>query len=463
MKRLNNYIRAVCQKIKNKDLRKSTYRELKTHYLMKLEKIMKDKKLNKNEAIEVILKSAGNPKKIGAKINLANTPWFFRYPYIMLSLVSSSILFITVILMTSYIMHQRFFPKLISFLSSSESFYSLIIKDLEAIEKAPIFKPHSRERNAHIFLSKKFKNQGEGKNFLNDINAFSAKHQILKIDQNSFSKVLQDPDLMKIDTSWAQEIYSFDHWNYFEDEVIKRNIKRVSGGDSIEKISFIASYSIPELFTFLKWSAIYSLQMLEKRRPEEGAKFFRHAVNLVNSTGSNIGQNIAVIGLKFESKFLEVNQIDSKRTTVELADTYKRVSWGWISLVNEISIDSSKISALKKYMKPEFGFCSAITEYPMGLSLMSSFFSNPWPFELNLEKEIKENLTFQEAALEECGLKVLKPLLRPDKREATWSKKSGIGNSSFVAVPYVRQLLAYHLFLTAKPRYTSLYDNLVVK
>ena len=151
-KKIVRYLEKMSKKIRNKAARERAREEIYGHILDQMEDYQQQGKTYA-ESVEITLRQATSPQKLGRKLNLAHRPWLFRYPLIAATVQLSGISALLLIIVSHYVMSEGLRPSVVS-LEKGDAFYERFQQDLEIIG-ASSYKEYSRKRNAHGFLIEK--------------------------------------------------------------------------------------------------------------------------------------------------------------------------------------------------------------------------------------------------------------------------------------------------------------------
>ena len=208
---------------------------------------------------------------------------------------------------THHYMEELFIPKMEKMYSDMDATEKYrFINDLKTLEQNPPFLVTEKNNNAVTFLNQYVGWQGneveDPKSHQEDLveTLFEKAQQKAKAEghEKTYLELSSFEEFEKIDISWMNELKHFDHWDFFQDQVIQDKLAQTKDTNFLQKIEFISSYPIPNFSIFYKYAQLRFL----KEVGEDSKRAFEnldHSLKLVYSNNSLISSMVAANGLRF--------------------------------------------------------------------------------------------------------------------------------------------------------------------
>ncbi len=459
-KKIEGYLNKMCKQISNKDVRSSSYEEIKDHLLDKIEDLVNQGQTY-TEAENYVLKMATNPRSLGKKLNLSHRPFILRYPLILFSTLSFGLSLTLLIIASNYLVEKHLKPVLHSKIEE-EKFKKRFESDLILLSKYENITTRNNNGHNHIRKYVSF-NSDSLPNDLIEINKEFPGwlHNIERMQLLGNSNILKQKNL-----NWISQLKEYDHWNYFSENKIKQSFQSASHKTSIDKIGVVASYEVPNLNSFRRYVVLHSIQLINKNKKQEAELIINHAIKLLKSTRTLIGYASATSLLKIRNRLIDNFKLNWQKHSKAYIRAVKRVPWGWTTVFSRSFSDINELNNWKAYMKPHLGMCAGVSEHPMGISGMSDFLYQKVWFESDHRKIIDQSKKITSSILLTCDLKELLPLLAEQKKyprllDRSFWKKFVVDDFDFpinpAAIPFVRRIAAVYLTNVAVPMYSGVY------
>jgi hypothetical protein len=358
------------------------------------------------------------------------------------------------------------------------SYFPRILTDLKTVSENPPFPQNALNNNAEKFISRYVSWEGDGLSPLTSdshtaLKELFKKYPEWKTDSKKFKALYADSKLMEIDATWIDQLKNYSHWDFSSHQSIIDDLKRVPDSSGIARIGIFANLPIPNYSEFRQWAIVYTLQKSQKGRTIEGLEAFRKMAQLSHSSGTLVGNMIAVAMLNDEhvlSENIELN--DWELVPKKKIEAYKRVSWAWPGLVRTTWFHSFP-KEFEPYLKPETGACAAAWVYSGGLTAFQDFLEDKIVFEKDFSKNLEYSREFQKFLLSTCNMKNYEGFVSRTPAGANpivgrgynsyFMMDSGKVNNSialnWIRIPYVRQMIGLNLITISIPNYLKLYDQ----
>lgn len=272
-----------------------------------------------------------------------------------------------------------------------------------------------------------------------------------------FKKLADDPRLQSIDTSWMDNLTSYDYWDYGYNEEVKNQIADLSIQNSVKKIERFTDLYSPDYFILSSWMAVHQIKLHQEQRHFEAFRTNRHLANLIHTTGiSRASGTYVAIVLDREKMFVErLGVSDWETFPDEVIAAYKRLTRsGWNS-ITQLGWMENLSDEILSYMSPENGVCGSATEMiiysPTGLY----DYLAPQAFaEFNSLIYFVRAANLQDDLLNRCGVKSITPLMNT----AVYS------NQNYEPSPgafyyFARKVAGMYLLAELSEDNTKLYDE----
>jgi hypothetical protein len=472
---IKKYLDQMCREISNKTARKNARLEIENHLLDQVEALH----LPEDEAVRRVLKEATPPAKLGTKLNLAHRPFMLRYPRTFAYSSLTIMAMLTVIIMSHILVKDFFLPQLKA--NFEPAFETKFQEDLEIIASTELLKASTRLKNAYPFVMAKvgFENQ-ELRAHHEKIEKLMRKWNVeeKRVGKDSpwkqkhlIDRLMKHKLFKSLDNSWVDDLTQYDHLNYFsstENEPIFRN---ATGRSGIKRIYAISGYKLPD-FTVMRKSITFRIyEKIQEGKQAEARKILLHSFGLFQSSHSLVGSSIAANLLSTHEKLrtmysLKWNEIP-KRTRL----AYRRIGWGWSSVMNSSVSDPDSFAKWKKFAVPEMGVCAGVTESQGANALYADFFEEKAPLETDLGDLVSKSKAILSSMNRICGLTEFSRLLDSEliEKDSFFDQEylQGFyhGPHNLLSqipinpsrIPYVRRMFGMFLMTVAMPRFHSVY------
>ncbi len=479
-RKIKTYLKVTVKRINNPAKRKSAYIELRSHILDLVDKKIAEG-LSAKDATHQTLLELPEPNKFGRKLNRASYPWYWRYPVITLSLISTASLMLSIIVGSHLFVTYYLKPKLQEHVIPSQTVVKNMIRDFETLDKINLFPPNKRTKNAAFYLNKYIggvDRVGDKNSELEVAKSILQKYIGWESDKKILTSLLSDEKLSRIETSWLENLRSYDYVDFSELPEIQARMKLLKNSNSIEKISTWASMPILEVSSLQTWLTVYALKQHGRDNVQNALHLTSHVAGLVQSNGLLVDHLIAVSILKKQHLLAKSLNVDWQSVPIDILDAYKRVSWAWPRIINQSYHEGQIPKEFEKYAKRELGLCSGVSEYSMGFQGMSDFLLPSAPFETNFREELVAAKSLAQQLLKNCD--------RHDHfknfLEETPAGKNGFWDKEMIGVwsmddsipllrylpnpsrlPYIRRVVIYYLMNIGIPSYIKPYEDLIAK
>lgn len=357
-----------------------------------------------------------------------------------------------------------------------------ILSDLEMLDQNPIFPELRTHNNAEFLISKYVIFDGYERNISrnNQYDAMSKIHVDYGNWRNNtltLEKIQADESLMTLDTSWLEELHAYDHWNFSSNKRVKESMALVPNVNSMARTEIFTQLPVPKYDMMRSWALIHFLQMQKSGHGSQGIKTYRKVTELINTTGTLIGNITAANMLKDE--YVLVSKFDIKNWTTRPyyhIDTYIRVSWAWVGLLRLPMFDRLPKKFLR-FVKPQNGVCASSWETLATYSIYLDFFQPRTYFESDFSKNVKFTTDLYRDVQAQCNLESYSPFLKRSPASLSpmtnsYNIDASIYNlhtntdynysveDNWVYLPYLRRLVGLVTFANADPiDYVTPYRN----
>lgn len=363
-------------------------------------------------------------------------------------------------------------------------FEKSVLEDLEYLQKQPVFAETTFKNNAHSLLRNKVPMVGRSNSHNSDFidkhfqffNKFSklgvasadlTREKLLELRENYIQHMGSTAELQ-----WMEDLVSFDHWSYLEDEEYEKYLQQVPGESALNRIAIAAHLPLPD-FSFLRNLAlIYFVDKIQSGSPDQAFRVLRQVAFLEQTSGSLPGQMSGVSLLKAERTLASVFEISSQKLIDEKQiAAYRRLVWAWVGVLF-YTRSAEQLNIYKPFMKSSLGVCSAVYEMPASYLGLKSFLEKRWPLEMQLQPQAQQTEKILSDLHERCGTQPLKVFLTPPSEDAWYlvekvfdserdlanaEKRSKYFNSA--KVPYLRQIYGMELEMIIAPDYFRQYEQ----
>lgn len=342
-----------------------------------------------------------------------------------------------------------------------------ILSDLEDINSHPIFPAWTSNNNAEYLISKYVSFSG----FEKLIRQNPRYDALKKIDKyypdwrrspSTIEAMMKDHELMTINTEWVSSLQKFDYWNFSTNTQIKEALAVVPNVSAMTRMEIFSQLPIPNYNVLRNWALVNFLQQTKKGHPIAGLKNYRKVAELINTSGTLIGNITAASMLKEEYVLVSKFHIQNWKTQpFYYIDTYTRVSWAWIGLLKLPMFDRLPQKFLR-FAKPETGACAGSWETVSNYSAYLDFFQPQVVFESDFSKNVKFTSDLYKSLQTQCNLQSYGPFLSRSPASidytASYRMDASIYNvqkgtdynysiqDNWLYWPYVRRLVGFFSF-----------------
>lgn len=352
------------------------------------------------------------------------------------------------------------------------------IADLKAIDANPPFPNWSRERNAEPFLSLWVSWEGKDIEKQNTPTHQALREMFEKYpkafnDEAQFLALAEDPLVKKIDTRWMDNLLNFDHWRMTSYPKVQEQLREVKNLNSIARIGVMITLPIPNFMELRQFALVHLIKKHKQGKALEGLTVFRKVAELSHTTGSLVGEMVAVAILKAEITWVTLTKayewpiVDPDRV-----NAFQRVSWTWAGYLTAPWLAGFP-RELEPFLKPQTGLCGAVGESNTGVHGLSDFLEPQFPFEMDFSDSLAKSRKLSSKTQEICGLQDFSPLM--DRAPAAANpliSKDSPGLYTLVSgeerpgmffnparIPYARRTVAVMLMTIARPSYMKFYSE----
>jgi hypothetical protein len=354
-----------------------------------------------------------------------------------------------------------------------------ILADLALLQSKPVFPESPRLKNAEPLLSRHIQWGGLPRLENKDRDALDSlykKYPQWRTDGEQQKKLMHDPALKGIDTSWLEDLHSFDHWNLTTRPEVKVRLDRASSLNGLGRIGLFAALPLPEYMELRSLAYLRFFQLYVQGRGAEGLKTMFKVAELCHSSGTLVGQMVAAQMLKGERDFASAYGLGSVPVAGgSSVEAYRRLSWAWVGIAMAWPF-SKALDEFQPYMSRGNGACTAAWEQPAGFLAMQDFFGSHWPLETDFSSELARSHALQVRLLETCSGQAFLGFLAPtpdganawamrgvDRRDvASYDPETDAQAVTLVnlsKIPYLRRLAGMWLMTLARPNYMNLYEK----
>lgn len=351
------------------------------------------------------------------------------------------------------------YKKIVASADQVNDYQNEILSDLSLLETTPIFKPITFSSDATPYLEKFV--PWNRQSTVSETSFTISQEQLDRHSQinskEDLEKLFSDSDLIKVDTSWLDEIMKYDHLTISAYPGVKEKLDKMVNADSLGRINLYAELPAPQFKYIAIAGLIRFYQLRQINETEKGFNLIRHLASLFNSVPSVLGPLYAVRLLSLEENLMQLSNfqnwqfIDSKRLIA-----YKSVSWVWPSLINQIYWGKKFNPEIEKYIKPENGVCAVAGEKALGLGFYD-YLEPRFAFESDFSNEINKSRLITKKLFELCHMNDYQFLLTPAKNEEGIFSQEG--KTRLEKIPFIRRIVAMQLLAISSPSFTKYYDE----
>ncbi len=351
-----------------------------------------------------------------------------------------------------------------------------ILADLKEVAQEPPFKETRFEHDAQFFLESYISWEGLDKvvrdadNVVDLFNRFT----YWKTAPGQLRQLTEDPAFKNISTDWMESLYKFDHWNLAGRSEVAQKLQLAAQMNGIKRIGLFATLPIPNYNEIRLWATLHLLKKYGAGKILEGFHTFRQTAQLVHSSGTLVGNMIAVAMLKDEHMLAEMLKVSNwELVSMPAIEAYQRVSWAWVALSHEPWFREFP-EEFAAYMRPQLGLCAAAWELNSSVSGFQDFLEPKVIFESDFAENMERSRKFQIQLLKTCNLSSVAAVVSSTPAGANpWFGKgynellvmdipAGARDAASInwsRVPYLRRILGLTLLTVAAPNYLQLYER----
>lgn len=350
------------------------------------------------------------------------------------------------------------------------------VADLKAIDANPPFPNWSRERNAEPMISLWVSWQGKGMEEQNTL-AHQTLRQLFEkypkamSDESQFMAFSNDALIEKIDTRWMDNLLNFDHWRITSYPKVQEQLREVKNLNSLGRIGAIASMPVPNFIELRQFAFVHLIKKNKQGEAMAGLKVFRKVAELSHTTGTLVGEMVAVAILKAEMNLVTL----TKAYTWPIVDpdrvnAFQRVSWTWAGYLKSTWLTGFP-SELEPFLKPQTGLCGGAGEGTASVHGLSDFLEPQFPFELDFSDVLAASRKLSAKTQEICGLQEFAPLMDRSPASANPLLNQDLGLTTVsgekppglffnpARIPYARRTVAVMLMTIGSPSFMKFYNQ----
>lgn len=348
-----------------------------------------------------------------------------------------------------------------------------IKEDLEQIDLNPPFPNISFNQNAEQVLKNHISWQSDEivkpefpENAL--LAAVFGKSNQWRSNPAELQKIIDNPKLKNLDTTWVRQLAAYDHWNISINDAVREQIASVSEKNGLSKIGVFAALPIPVYSDVRKWGIVNLLQARNKKSALAALKDYRHLARLVYTSSSLVASMHATQMLNDEHYFVSTLGIKGwDLIPKEQIAIFKRLSWGWVG-VAQSPIYGTFPEEFRRFIKAENGICGSAWETTV-VGSFQDFLIPQAPFEMNYTDKIENSVSMSKLLQKSCNLESYQTFHQRSPAGANgwvYGKPNHLGennplffeNVNWSAIPYARRVAFNVMLAVGTPNYTKLYD-----
>jgi hypothetical protein len=319
-----------------------------------------------------------------------------------------------------------------------------ILSDLKTLSPRAPFAAVEYSSDAQAFLDQHISWEGTSSADADRVRELLKRHLYWRKTPGELKELMNEPDFKVLDASWIAELMKFDHWDLTANAKLRERLAQMPALDGTERITAYTTMPMPNYSELREWATLYMLQSYRAGRAKQALAHYRHAASLSNSTGTLIGQMIAVAMLKDEYTFKEVFKIDGwQLVSSDVIDAYQRVSWAWAGIGLEVWREGLP-EDFKPFVQPQLGVCPAAWE--SGFLGFTDFLEPHFLLETDFRENFVRARAFHEELTKLCHVTALNGIWNPS-------------GSQFKRAPYLRRFLGLSLLTVAVPDFYRIYDK----
>jgi hypothetical protein len=337
------------------------------------------------------------------------------------------------------------------------------IEDLKVLDTQNIARPIGRNKNAASFLVERIswdpeeENLTEARRPARRARALLRKYPKWGSDPEELAKLLADPELKKIDSTWVNELSRFDYLDFSAINEQKEQLDRLPSMDVISRIGVLAALPMPVLMEAVDLATVAVIQAHLAKAPREkqlsSLNMITQLFHLIQSSPTLVDQSTAVATLGRVQSLVDGLKIQGVAyVPMEMRLRIRRVSWMWAQVLALSSMKEFEpaLNEVRPFMKTTNFLCGGSD--PVGsVTVFRDILNGNWPFEPDFSTELKLEERFLKETSAICGTPVTDILLALPKPE---------NNPMQLDLPYLRGIYFSILNSIAVPSYSRQYDDL---
>lgn len=376
--------------------------------------------------------------------------------------------------LTHILVNAHFMKELSNHAQEADLHLADIKKDLETLQKNPIFEKLDTSADAGFVLTTHVPSLGAEptmaaqKNY-EPIKNYLEKYKNWRNDKEVLITSTQDIALRTLNTDWMLPLKDKTYWSLSQHPDVVTTLERVPKLNSIERIAEFAQMPIPRYDTLRDWAAIYMMKMAYEGSPRLGLEMYRKVAELIQSHGTLTGHMVAAHMLKQEPYLAATFAVqDWMAHDLEAVEAFERISWGWVGLVRDSWLKPVPAD-ITSLMTPQNGVCAAAVENVGGLARMYDFLGPHFVFEPDFSAEIEASRTLEQQLLSDCRMEAFHVFSLPTEKASNpfWVKAETVYTLPEMEgwtynrsrIPYLRRLVGLQLMTIAQPNFFIKYKQ----
>lgn len=358
--------------------------------------------------------------------------------------------------------------------------YGKILTDLEDLSQFPVFPESAYKKNAEFVLSKYIEFDGDEGTTL-----FYKKSQAIKKIQRLYlgwkqsplirQRLVNDPDLRKLDTRWMRELLKYDYWDFSDNRKVVSLFESLAHVNASTRLEIFNHMPIPSYGELRSWALLNFINSYRSGKPLDGMRVYRKTAELINSSGTLIGQVTAAAMLKDEYAIMSLFDVKGwEPRPIFAIESYVRVSWAWIGIL-KMPYFGEFPNQFISYIHPQYGICAGSRLASADYGLYVDFFQPQSFFESNFTSNVAVTSKLYKKIHENCRIESFSRFLsRSPASINPWSsyvidedintKRHDIDydfsiQDNWIYLPYVRRLVGMMYFANQNPLNYLLHYN----
>ncbi|MFZ4403357.1 MAG: hypothetical protein ACOYOK_04585 [Pseudobdellovibrionaceae bacterium] len=253
-------------------------------------------------------------------------------------------------------------------------------------------------------------------------------------DKNQLEKIAADPRLQKINTSWMNELYKFDHINMLEIKEFNDKIQGVSKKNPFSKLGVWTALPLSPFSSTSLHLKIYFLQSYKNNSVQEAFKLSRHLSHLLFQSKEYFGILAGIANINMAYQFADTIKIHSEYPIPTPSKVnYLKFIYAWAYYLNSNILAAKPFDAKKNADALPF-ICAAAKENLKAVILAQGYLFDHFPFEINLTKNVDATIQTHATLFDACERPQLKGFIQYKNQERIW-----------VDLPFIRQALGLYI------------------